>query len=470
MRKLFATALFPLVVASCPKPPTPPAVITPSVQLVNFDLKGCNDAIVKNYCNGPSLAQFTITPLDVQQPARVQAGDGNGYVFVDRIPATWAHVSIDIVADGYAPYHTTAALADLLKTNSQCDSGDCDHNFYSLKAIHVDPSNVPLSQLAAIRGAMWPNASACPGLLLPFGPRPGQPDNIIATDFFANYSSSEQLAIVNCLRSRGFTHVVMGPIVDAGGYHGQYAPHDWHWEDAAHLTGDNFDKFLDIAQYFWDHQLTPIVFVHPDGWTLDETTSAFTSLLQLPRAQKLIRIVVPTGWEPTRYDWSSCTWAGFAQWARQTLPNALVLLHTVNDVDAPAGTDSLCDDNGKPNGEAWARVAPFVHGWLIQNGAYKTAPDADPVLARNFASQFMANGDGASLHGPRWHFVNGISGWPTTSAWGNQPIRLYAGETTSFEGYWSNMPEAWRVAWGDLAMRSGADGYLDGGTVAVPVR
>jgi hypothetical protein len=57
------------------------------------------------------------------------------------------------------------------------------------------------------------------------------------------------------------------------------------------------------------------------------------------------------------------------------------------------------------------------------------------------------------------------------SAWGpGIPILLYAGEQTAYMSYWKNLPEAASRAWGDLAIASGADGYLDGGTVTVPRR
>jgi hypothetical protein len=356
---------------------------------------------------------------------------------------------------------------------------------YSLTPLHVDPSGIPLGQLAAIRGAMWPqgplgstpasatlkDGSACAPDDIPFGPRPGQRDNIIATDFIANYSDHQRLCIVAELKARGYTHVVMGPIVDSDGYHGQYAPHDWHWEDAAHVNGDNFDRFLDLVQFFYDHQLIPVVFLHPDGWSFEQTRDAFTPLLTTARAKRLLRIVVPTGWEPTRYDWSSCTWARFVRWTRDVFgPDALILIHTTADVDAPVGTDSLCDDNGKPNGEGWTRVlGATLDGWLIQNGAYSTAPAGSPDIARNFAAQFMADGDGAALHGARWHFAHGISSWPTTT-WRGTPLLLYAAEHTSYTAYWQHMAEADRVLWGDLAIASGADGALDGVSVAVPVR
>jgi len=330
-----------------------------------------------------------------------------------------------------------------------------------LASTRVDPSTIPLAELARIRGAMWSAR-----LDLPFGPRPGRPDNIIATAYFDNYSTADQARIIAALKDRGYTHVVVGPLVDTGGYHGQFRPHDWR--------GGAFDRFLDQLQTFWDGGLAPIVFIHPDGWTFERTRDELTPLLRQDRAQRLIRIAVPTGWEPTRHGWSSCTWAAFAEWGRQTLPNALVLIHTVSEADAPAGADGRCDDNRNTNptgnAGAWARVAPRIHGWLIQNGPYHTAPDGDPRLARNFAAQFAADGDGADRHSIAWHF-KGPGGWTRDSAWGRDiPILLYAAEHTAYASYWKNLPEASSRPWGDLAIAAGADGYLDGGTVDVPRR
>src|SRR5947208_2272037 len=120
-----------------------------------------------------------------------------------------------------------------------------------------------------------------------------------------------------------------------------------------------WQAYLGTLQEWWDAGVAPIFFAHPDGWSFEATRDALTPLLEQPRAQKLIRIVVPSGWEPTRYDWSSCTWAAFARWGRETRPNALILIHTVSDVDAPVGTDARCDDNDHSTGEGWARVTPF---------------------------------------------------------------------------------------------------------------
>jgi hypothetical protein len=329
---------------------------------------------------------------------------------------------------------------------------------------HVDPMKFSLNELAAIRGAMWPQAG--PNLKLPYGPRPYQPDNIVATDFLWDYPADLRMDIVKDLAGRGYKNAVVGPIVDSDGYHGVWTPNDWRTK---------FDQFLDMHEFLWDNGLNPITFIHPDGWTLEQTKE-LTPLFQSERAQRLIRIVVPTGWEPTRYGWSSNTWMMFCQWARELLPNALVLIHTVADTDAPVGTDENGDDNGKPNGEGWARVAPYLHGWLIQNGqnggSYSSGPAAQPGLAYNFGAQFDTGAAGAATHSPAWHFANGISSWPVGSAWGpNIRIRLYNAECTSFCAFWQDpnpISEPDRCAWGDLAMANGAHGYLDGGTAPVP--
>lgn len=321
----------------------------------------------------------------------------------------------------------------------------------------VDPSRIPLRTLAAIRGAMWPQAG---GFLL--GPRPGALDNIFATDFYGDYTKVDQRRGLAWIKAQGYTHTDVGPIVDSDGYHGIWVPHDHRL---------NFDGFLNSLQDMWNANIAPICFIKPDGWSLTQLKE-LTPLFLSPRAQRLMRIVVPYGWEPGKYDISSYTWAAACRWARDTWPNALVLIHTVSDVDAPVGTDALGDDNGRPNGEGWSRVAPYIHGWLIQNGPYATRPSDNPSLAREFAAQFMVDGDGARYHGPAWHFAHGVDSWPTFSAWGpGIPPFCYNAECTAYVAFWQRpnaLSEAARCEWGDLAARSGAKGYFDGGTVLVP--
>jgi hypothetical protein len=311
-----------------------------------------------------------------------------------------------------------------------------------------------------------------------FGPRPGQPDNIVALDYLEWYDEGDRALALDAYRARGYTHAVSGPPIDVFGYHNQYPT------EAGPMSQAIWDRQMNALEMLTKAGLAPIFFLHPDGWTFEQTRDTFTPYLQQPRSQQLIRIIVPTGWEPTRYDWSSKTWAAFLQWAKDVLPNALRLIHTVSDVDAPVGTDERFNDNDptqnpKGNAGGWDRVAPLLHGWLIQNGPYTSAPDTPPAnvvgsdgrtLAQNFEAQFKSDGIGAEAHSVAWHFKS-AGGWTRDSAWGaGIPICLYNAECTSYEEYWHDEQEAVSRQWGDLAMAGGADGYLDGGTVEVPRR
>lgn len=315
--------------------------------------------------------------------------------------------------------------------------------------------DVSFDALAKIRGAMWPQAGFSG---LPYGPRPGDPTNIIDTGAWYAYDRATRDRITDRLHASGWTHVQYGPLETPGhdGYHGQFPTNsDWH-------------VYLDDVEDLRARGFHVINFVHPDNWTFEQTRDFFTPLLAQPRAQQLLNILVPSGWEPAGYNWSSWTWAQYFSWARSLFPEALLLLHNATKADgspydAPVGTDAAGDDNTHPNGEGWQRVIDAgCDGWLIQNGPFAQPVGVDPAT-REFAAQFMADGDGATFHSIGWHFAHGIGGFPTQTARGKKFL-LYNAEVTAYLGYWAAMPEAQREAWGDLAMRSGADGYLDGGT------
>lgn len=434
----------------------PGPVDVPEGQLLAFDLVACSTSPVGNYCAGPAKAQFKLHTGLNPDTYLTLIGDGNGYVFVQgfvNVPDS----DLTITAEGFQPYVTHISPRELVAINA---AGK--HNLFQLIPAHVDPSGIALEQIARIRGAMWPQSQGDCGNFT-IGPRPGQDTNIFATDFLSSYSEAEQDCGIAMLKARGYTHVVMGPLVDSDGYHGVWVPRDWR--------GLAFQEFLDVAQKFWDNGLTPVVFIHPDGWTLERDKSEFTPLLQDPRAQKLIRAVVPHGWEPCKYECSSQTWREYGRWARESLPNALVLLHTVADVDAPVGTDSLGDDNGHPNAEGWARVLPYYHGWLTQSSAFADpAGHGDPgqptkTNFQNWQDLFNPNIRGSY----RDRFEHGYAGWPTFSAWGpNHPVTVYDGESSAYWRFWANRSEAEGVQWGNAAIAAGAAGYLDGGSVQVP--
>lgn len=438
-----------------PQPPTPPPTPAPTY---TFGVVACAAAVpLLQPCPTP-IANATIR-VNTTAGYEAKLANADGYaVFTSSIPFSDVWVSADSYID--------------TKLGIQPPTIDGRNISITLTSAHFDPTGVPLGALAAIRGGMWP-LGPVRGLPqgLTLGPRPGAPDNVIATAFFADYTPNEQYAIIAELKARGYTHVVMGPLVDSDGYHGMYAANDWR--------GARWSEFLDIAQRFWDAGLAPVVFISPDGWTLEQNQAEFTALLQQPRAQQLLRIVVPHGWEPERYGTSSCTWALWGQWARQVLPNALVAMHTVSDTDAPVGTDTRCNDDDKtwnPGGNAagWGRVTPYFHVWLTQSGAFAdptgTGGDRDNPTFTNFQNwqrQFDLSVRGSY----RDRFERGYAGWPTGSAWGpDKPLRVVCGEYKAYWTFWQHRSEAEGVQWGDACIAAGGYGYLDSGSVAVPIK
>lgn len=362
--------------------------------------------------------------------------------------------TLDVTFEGYVPWSDRVILDPELHSPV----------FMTAVSTDVDPSGIPLREIARIRGAMW----TVPGPWS-LGPRPGQRDNVTSLGQIMAHPPAEQQKMIDTYKGYGYTHCVAGPPGGPGdGYHGM-------WPGMPDMSGvAGFELFLDYLQRFWNNGLCPVVFLHFDNASFDETVATFDHLIRgNARAQRLIRIVVPSGWEPTKYDWSNATWTKYASWARELLPNALVLIHTVSDVDAPVGTDALGDDNGKDNAAGWRNIAPHIHGWLTQSSAFES-PDKKGGDGRypertnfeNWQSQFNITDDKSYAN----RFVNGYAGWPTNSAWGDgKPLMVYAAEYCS---YWiTNQRRTYAegVTWGDAAMRAGADGYLDSGSVDVPV-
>jgi hypothetical protein len=398
--------------------------------------------------------------------------NADGYVLFPEVPESLAQSQLTVVASGYNPYSVHVDLPPGGHDLVVGDHGvlkDYQIQLPAMDSDHVNPSTVPLRDLARIRGAMWTVRGPWR-----FGPRAGQPDNITALEYIYAYGNdphhlnAEQKAMIVTYKSFKYTHVCFGPI-NAQSYHGQYPDIDF-------TSPDMFEVWLDWLQMFWDNGLTPICFLHGDGQSLEQTIAMYDHLIRHnPRAQRLMRVVCPTGWEPTRYGWSSVTWAAFCQWAHDLLPNALILVHTEADVDACVGTDERFDDNDKarnPDGNAggWARVCPHIHGWLVQTGAFAD-PDGhgDPnhperTNFENWSDLWDKNVKGSYYD----RFHNRYAGWPNVSLWGNEPIYIYAAEYCSYWEYWQNRPYAEGVKWGDRAITVGADGYLDSGSLDVP--
>lgn len=320
-------------------------------------------------------------------------------------------------------------------------------------AAPTDPATVPLEQLAAIRGAMWTARHA-----MRAGPRPSQPSNILALPAIATEPAAARDAAWRAYTGRGYTHGVIGAWQPQ-----PYSP----YHDVYPQQNLTFDQYLDVLQSFWDHGITPVVFIKPDGWSCRQLES-LTPHYSQPRAQRLVRIQVAGGWEPNK-NTPNAEWACWLQWGRRVLPNALSLIHMEADVDVPGNAD---DQKTLGNAGSWNTVAPLVHGYLVQNAGYVYGESERPSaeFLKNFTDQFRLNpkpGRGSLMDRFTW----GYAGWPTSSAWGQgKRVRVYAAEYAAFANFWWDWDERFARQLGDAAMAAGADGYLDGGTVPVPVR
>lgn len=437
MKKIFSSLAL-VIAAACiiqPKPPASPA--PPAHHAVQVFV---NDDVTGAWVDGSSVR------TDAQDAAnKWTSGVGPNGARADQFVSAGWNVCAD--APNYLemclPVATFPATGDVVL--------HFKITYVPSKPIHFDPSSIPLETLAQIKGAMWTAR-----LKLPFGPRPNQDDNILAMDFYQLYNATDRARMIQAYHGdRGYTHAVTGPNAGGDCYHGQYPcqtdpPNQAQW-----------DAYLDGIQEWWDAGITPVYFAKPDNWSMGQMDQ-LDKLFSQPRAQKLLRVVVYTGWEPWKYEITNAEWVAWVQRGARVFPNALRLIHTVADVDAPTGGD---DDKKLAGGNAtaWRNVVPYLHGWLVQSCGYACSgnPTPTPEFLTNFANLFNL-----SMGSLRARFEQGYAGWPTNSAWSDgRPLKVYAGEFAAYIDYWSNAPEAQAVRLGDLAMAAGAAGSLDGMTV-----
>lgn len=335
----------------------------------------------------------------------------------------------------------------------------------ALTFAHADPMAWSMERLLAIRGAMWTAR-----LNLPYGPRPDQDDNILAMDYYQFYNASDRKRMLDAYgpaSARRYTHAVTGPVVGTDCYHGMW---DCHNPDQPGMmpydgvpTQAQWDFYLDCIQEMWDAGIAPVHFAHPDGWSFEDMAQ-LEALYQQPRAQRLLRIIVWTGWEPSQYQWSNATWVQFFKRAHEIFPPTTALLvHTVCDIDAPTGghdDDGIVFPKDQGNIYSWRNSVPYLNGWLVQNCGYYDGgtPVPSPTFLQNFMDQFNPNAGRASLIA---RFRSGVSGWPTTSRNGG-PLKVFNAEVSSYADTWRNWPEEEARKLGDAAMAAGADGVLDG--------
>ncbi len=317
---------------------------------------------------------------------------------------------------------------------------------------------VTVAQLRAIRGGMFVTRGP-----VPYGPRPNQPDNIISINALANLQYDEPTAerAISDYRARGYTHGSIGPFVTTS-YHGQDEALSLDWFRA------HQDEVVARIEMLWRGGIIPIAFLSPDNWTLDEMRSGLEPIFRKDRWQKVLRMVVPKGYEPS-IDTGNPEWCAWFDWAHGVFPHALYYLHMVSDFDAPGNNDDLTPSSPTYIGNegCWRNLTPRMHGWLIQNGPFGVPPAQSPDF-QNVCDQFRADVR-ASL---RDRFVNNYAGWPSTSMWDDprysavpRPFRgidLVAGEYCAYMAWHHNFPEADCRAWGDGPLQNDADGSFDG--------
>ena len=321
---------------------------------------------------------------------------------------------------------------------------------------HVDPSTIPLRELARIRGSMWTAR-----LDVAYGPRPYQPTNILEMGSLRFYPQPEERQRqIDAYTSRGYTHTDIGPWIPpdnaSGGYHQQYP-----------FTTQTFDEYLDQLQLLWDNHIVPICFLKPDNWDAGKFDWLLDTYYTSPRAQQLIRASC-IAWEPSK-DTPNAEWVRWAQAQARVLPHALRCLHMEADFDAPGNNDDFTPSSPTyiGMGQAWQRVAPYLHVYLNQTYGYMAGgnPIPQPAFLTEFAKLFNP-ADPGSLVG---RFTTGYAGYPTSSAWGTgKRLLVCAAEFAATADYHWDWPEVYARQIGDFAMAHGADGYLDGGTVDVP--
>lgn len=314
---------------------------------------------------------------------------------------------------------------------------------------HVDPYSVSREALLAIRGALF--TVKAPASI---GVRPGQPDNIVSTGYFPSYGPTDRALTVEAYTGRKYTHGPAGPFIDPG-YHGQFAPIDFR-NDADRVRAE------ESIQAVWDAGIIPVVFVTPDGWTVEQLKT-LEPIYRSETWQRLCRVVA-NGFEQqgSKYGWSNAQYIAYLSWLRDVFPNSVRLLHTVSDIEAPVGNGDDTSKPGMSNGECWGRVTPLIHGWLHQSNALFHPSQVDPSGdGRTDEAHWFDLWDASRPGSLVSRFRNGTAGWPTTSANGG-PMKVYAGEFFSFMEQQPNLSESYARQHGARAIALGADGSLDG--------
>ena len=453
--RVHALFLVALLAAACgpvrpaPAPSAPP--VAPS-RLVVVTVRG-QGALLE--ATGTLWDDFGHTVACATQDQRLLCplGDAIG-------PGIGAHLSVAV--EGWQPQEQNFATC---APGFPCDPVQ-DLGELHMKPVGVDPSGIPLRALAQqYRGSLF--TARAP---LSQGPRPYQPTNVVFWDLDWMTDADFQMAI-DVWHQHHYTMAAIGPWGNSNDcYHGVYPC-------AGPLTPERLERLLDRVQVMWNEGIVPNYRHKPDNWETPGRRADLDALDAMlrnsPRAQKLLRVVSYPGWEPmgTKYGWLNSTYVEMLQRGTQVFPNALLSLHVACDVEVPVGGD---DENprftGPPDGfaQAWKNITPYFHVFEWQSCGYLNANSPTPT------PQFMAdlkwviqNQPPRTKPGGMWY---GGSRWNVTNPGEPDPgIIWIMAEWASFPSFWSDWPESEAVKIGDAVMCWGADGYLDGGTVSVPL-
>lgn len=305
------------------------------------------------------------------------------------------------------------------------------------------PQDWSVEELRSFRGAI-----STVRLDIPLGPRPGKPDNALFTAMYGCYSTADRARMRAAYKQRGYTHWPIGPLI-TGTYHGKYPDHN-------ELADPN--HFENLLEELWNDGLVPVVFLLPldrrcglgnDGtidWQVVERV--LRPVYRTARFQRLARVVA-LAWEPNdgKIISTQSQSAAAVRWMARVFPHALRYIHMTAVQDAP------CDQAGA-EAAAWRAVAPYLHGWLVQDANFG-GPNANGAGLDKFRGH---------LRSAVAHLHAGRDGWPTTSAIPGQPRDIVAFEYASYWSFWNNRPESEARRWGEAALSiEGIAGFDDGG-------
>lgn len=316
----------------------------------------------------------------------------------------------------------------------------------------------PWETVTAAQLRDWRGAIATVLAPMPCGPRPGRADNVMFTAQIDSscWGAADRTRAFEAYRAHGYTHWIMGPMVQTG-YHGQYPDTDWR---------SNPDAFFDRVEDVWRAGFIPGIFTIPDNGVCADGHSVdvaclereFGAIYRSPRAQALFRIVAPQ-WEPA--DWHPSQWGEVATWLADVFPKAVRVIHLPSNLAAPCHKKDLARYKLEAAADCWTLAKmPLWHQVFLQESWTFMGESEHVQEGRTAQEQFTYD---------LWDSVrrirDGYAGYPVTSAWGaNVPLDIIAFEYASYAvtRHPALAPKA--RAWGALALKvDGIRGFGDGG-------